>query len=445
MRHFHEKLREEHEIELSYTLGAEGAARGGAGGQAAQAGPAPAAAGAAADAGMLLHIDGSKHRWCNDERWYDLIVILDDATSEIYYAQLVEEESTRTVMAGLREVIETKGLFCALYSDRGSHFFVTRKGWREGGQAPVDAGGASDEGAGGADDRGLFAAGARPVGAELRDLAGAACRRNCGWRGSRRWRGPIGFLREHYIAEFNGKFSVAAAEKGTAFRRTSRADLDWIFTHADRAHGGQGQHGGDREPLLADRQDALPPHAGRADGDNPRASGRDGVDPLRARTWWAATTRRAKADRAKAKSAVEKAGAWKPGKTKSRFPPAPTLPWKSRRRREIPTFPPRRQRLLLSKEAKAKTKPRRRPKAASLCFTKRTDHVLIKPDNLTCYRQPEMDLGVRTRVRGRIASLPPVSCYAFARMRFAAWIGLTGLLAAQDLSDCSFGSRKRQV
>jgi len=54
-------------------------------------------------------------------------VILDDATSEIYYAQLVEEESTRTVMAGLREVIEKQGLFCALYSDRGSHFFVTVK------------------------------------------------------------------------------------------------------------------------------------------------------------------------------------------------------------------------------------------------------------------------------------------------------------------------------
>ena len=72
---------------------------------------------------MLLHIDGSKHRWLND-CWYDFIVILDDATSEIYYAQLVEEESTRAVMAGLREVIEKQGLFSALYSDRGSHFFV---------------------------------------------------------------------------------------------------------------------------------------------------------------------------------------------------------------------------------------------------------------------------------------------------------------------------------
>src|ERR1700733_5724411 len=78
-------------------------------------------------AGMLLDIDGSKHRWLGDQRWHDLIVILDDATSEIYYAQLVDEESTRTVMAGLREVIENKGLFCALYSDRGSHFFVTMK------------------------------------------------------------------------------------------------------------------------------------------------------------------------------------------------------------------------------------------------------------------------------------------------------------------------------
>ena len=57
---------------------------------------------------MLLHIDGSKHCWFQNSQRYDLIVILDDATSEIYYAQLVEEESTRTVMAGLREVIETK-------------------------------------------------------------------------------------------------------------------------------------------------------------------------------------------------------------------------------------------------------------------------------------------------------------------------------------------------
>jgi len=58
-------------------------------------------------------------------------VILDDATTEIYYAQLVGEESTRTVMAGLREVIEIQGLFCALYRDRGLTFRHDERG-REG-------------------------------------------------------------------------------------------------------------------------------------------------------------------------------------------------------------------------------------------------------------------------------------------------------------------------
>jgi hypothetical protein len=38
------------------------------------------------------------------------------------------------------------------------------------------------------------------------------------------------FLGESYIMEFNRKFSVAAKEKGTAFRKTARADLNWIFT-----------------------------------------------------------------------------------------------------------------------------------------------------------------------------------------------------------------------
>src|SRR5246127_1650156 len=127
VRHFHEKLREQHQIDLSYSWvkaalqGAGLVARGrqrGVHRKRRERRPLP---------GMLLHIDGSRHRWFQDERWYDLIVILDDASSEIYYAQLVEEESTVTVMAGLKEVIERKGVFCALYSDRGSQFWLTPK------------------------------------------------------------------------------------------------------------------------------------------------------------------------------------------------------------------------------------------------------------------------------------------------------------------------------
>jgi transposase len=135
MRHFHEKLKEEHGIELSYTWvqkalqGAGLVAKRGTRGTHRRRRPRRPLP------GMLLHISGSKHCWFNDDRWYDLIVVLDDATSEIYYAQLVEEESTRTVMAALRQVVEKKGLFCALYSDRGSHFFVTPKAGE-----PVDKG-----------------------------------------------------------------------------------------------------------------------------------------------------------------------------------------------------------------------------------------------------------------------------------------------------------------
>jgi len=108
--HFHEKLQQEHHIEISYTwvkLALQGAglvSRGrkrGVHRKRRPRRPLP---------GMLLHIDGSHHRWFQDERWYDLMVILDDATNEIYYAQLVEEKSTLTVMAGLREVIAGKGL-----------------------------------------------------------------------------------------------------------------------------------------------------------------------------------------------------------------------------------------------------------------------------------------------------------------------------------------------
>ncbi len=54
---------------------------------------------------MLLHIDGSEHQWFGDDRFFDLIVILDDATSEIYYAQLVEAESTKSVLTGIGRVV----------------------------------------------------------------------------------------------------------------------------------------------------------------------------------------------------------------------------------------------------------------------------------------------------------------------------------------------------
>ena len=228
VRHFHEKLQAEHQIELSYTWvkaalqGAGLVKRGrkrGVHRKRRERRPLP---------GMLLHIDGSPHRWFQDERWYDLLVILDDATSQIYYAQLVEEESTRTVMAGLREVIERQGLFCALYSDRGSHFWHTPKaGGKVEGERLTQVG------------RALRELGVRMIPAYSPQARGRSERSFGTWQGRLPQELRLGgittveeanrFLREHYIAEFNQRFQVAATQRGSAFVPCRRRDLDLVF------------------------------------------------------------------------------------------------------------------------------------------------------------------------------------------------------------------------
>jgi hypothetical protein len=69
---------------------------------------------------MLLHIDASRHAWLADGQ-QDLVSISDDATNEVYYAALVPEENTETVLRALSTVLTAHGVFCALYTDRASH------------------------------------------------------------------------------------------------------------------------------------------------------------------------------------------------------------------------------------------------------------------------------------------------------------------------------------
>src|ERR1700681_4330661 len=229
VRHFHEKLKEEHDIHLSYTWVQQALQGAGLVARGRRRGKHRRRRERRPMVGMLLHIDGSKHQWFGDERWYDLIVILDDATSEIYYAQLVEEESTRTVMAGLREVIERQGLFCALYSDRGSYFFMTPKAGEK-----VDKHRLTQVG------RAMKELGIQMSPAYSPQARGRSERSFGTWQGRLPQELRLAsittveqanqFLRQSYIGEFNAKFAVAAPQKGTAFRRTSRSDLNWIFT-----------------------------------------------------------------------------------------------------------------------------------------------------------------------------------------------------------------------
>ena len=179
-KHFHEKLVCEHGFGLSYnwlrlSLQAHGkikpAPRRGAHRRKRPRRPV---------VGMMLHQDGSSHEWVAGP-WWDLIVTMDDATSEVYSGFFVAEEGTMSTFCGLGEVIAENGLFCSLYADRASHYWHTPEaGGGVDKDNPTQVGRAL---ARHRVDRGLFAAGPGPLGAHVRDLAeapapGAAPRRD---------------------------------------------------------------------------------------------------------------------------------------------------------------------------------------------------------------------------------------------------------------------------
>jgi transposase len=228
VKHFHEKLQREHQINLSYTWVKTALQTAGLVRRARQRNkhrkrrePRPLP-------GMMLHIDGSKHQWFGDGCYYDLIVVMDDATNEIYYAQLVEEESTGTVMAALRAVIESKGLFCSLYCDRASHFFLTPKAGE-----PVAEKHLTQVG------RALSELQIRLIPAYSPEARGRSERNFRTWQGrlpqELRIRGlktlaaANEFLRPQYVAEFNAQFARPAKQAGTAFTTCHRKDLDLVF------------------------------------------------------------------------------------------------------------------------------------------------------------------------------------------------------------------------
>jgi len=126
VKHFHERWQADHGGTRSYTwtkkaLQAAGhvarAPRRGAHRKKRPRKPLP---------GMMLHQDGSTHEWVPGWQW-DLIVTLDDATTEIYSAVFVEEEGTMSSLRGLQEVIGTQGRFSSLYTDRGTHYWYTEE------------------------------------------------------------------------------------------------------------------------------------------------------------------------------------------------------------------------------------------------------------------------------------------------------------------------------
>lgn len=167
--------------------------------------------------GLMLHQDGSPHRWIPAlDRSFDLIVTMDDATSEIYSAFLVEEEGTMSSFAGLRTVAAKHGLFCSLYSDRGSHYFNT-----------PDAGGKVDEDNLTQVGRALAQLGIEHIPAYSPEARGRSERmfgtlqdrlpKELRLAGIATLAAANRFIAEVYLPQHNARFAVAAAQSGSAF------------------------------------------------------------------------------------------------------------------------------------------------------------------------------------------------------------------------------------
>jgi hypothetical protein len=229
--HFHEKLRTEHRIGLSYSwlkglLQTAGlVAKERRGGRHRKMRPRRALP------GMLLHTDASTHAWLVDQPPRDLIVVLDDATSAVYYAQFVPQESTRTMLAALKAVVQTQGLFCALYVDRASHFVTTRTGQSP--HRPQHATELTQIG------RALSELGMELIPAGSPQARGRMERLWETWQGRlpqelrlagiTEWDAANRFVAEQFIPYHQAHWTVAPTQEGSAFVPYAGDRLDWIF------------------------------------------------------------------------------------------------------------------------------------------------------------------------------------------------------------------------
>ena len=216
VKHFHEKLVERHGYRLGYTVTrlalqeaglVKRAPRRGAHRRKRPRRPLP---------GMLLHQDAARHAWLAGRPALDLVVTLDDATNEVCSAFLVAEEGTASSFRALAEAIAEKGLFCALYTDRGSHYFHT----------PV-AGGGVDRQHPTQVGRALAQLGIEHIAAYSPQARGRSERafrtledrlpKELALAGITDVDAANTWLREVYLPAHNARFAVAAEQEGTAF------------------------------------------------------------------------------------------------------------------------------------------------------------------------------------------------------------------------------------
>lgn len=186
--------------------------------------------------GMMLHQDGSRHQWVPGVYW-DLIVTMDDATNEHYSMFFVDEEGTASSFQGVLEVIEARGLFCSLYTDRGSHYWYT-----------AQAGGKVDKRELTQFGRAMHQLGIEMIPAYSPQARGRSERafethqdrlvKELALAGITEMQAANQYIRELYLPAYNAEFMRAAREKGSAFVPHQGLDLSEILCeHHERVVG----------------------------------------------------------------------------------------------------------------------------------------------------------------------------------------------------------------
>jgi hypothetical protein len=166
--------------------------------------------------GMMLHQDGSRAAWLAGGPALDLIVTMDDATSTIYSAFLLEEEGTASTFRACLEVFSVQGLPSSLYTDRGSHYFFTPKA-----DGPVDKDRLTQVG------RALAHLGIEHIPAYSPEARGRSERmfgtlqdrltKELALAGIRDIAAANQFIREIYLPQHNARFAKPAQLEETAF------------------------------------------------------------------------------------------------------------------------------------------------------------------------------------------------------------------------------------
>lgn len=178
--------------------------------------------------GMLVHLDASTHAWLSGLPMQDLVVALDDADGRIWYAHFFPQEGTASTFAALESVVRNYGRFCELYTDRGSHFCHSA---RPGAVADEQHGQVSQA---------LRALGIHQILARSPQARGRSERafgtiqgrlpQELRHHGITDYAAANRYLAEHFVGDFNRRFTVKPAQPESAFVKLAGIELELVLS-----------------------------------------------------------------------------------------------------------------------------------------------------------------------------------------------------------------------